>query len=144
MASIVDDPLGLNPGKFALFSKTPAQTSVTLMSRANGGPANTNIFVNSARNQYPGTGQIVPDFGPQATLTSLMPENAVFHLQFETNTPFSGKFQGYAASILSAHADYFDPAKVELTYFATPEPGSLVLAGIGSILVILSRLRRKS
>jgi hypothetical protein len=138
---------------WAQFSKKPAQTSVALLSRANGGPGGANIFLNHTfSDNVPapyGWGQ------PTATITGILSESAQF--QFIVTTPLSlpgsVSLVGYASVLRSDSTSSFPGGKefnaIQFSLNATvseavPEPATWALFGSAAALLAgINRFRRK-
>ena len=163
-------PNFLGPGKWAQFSKLPVQTSVTLVSGANGAPLGQNIFMFDGPHSYAGSGPLPFGFGStSATITSIMDPDGDFTFQLGASyqLPNEVTFQGYASAIRSTddgsggdcwtgtNSPGFGgcggktwvniPFNLTLGYTQTvPEPGSVGLVGLASIFLIRHAARRRA
>lgn len=164
LATTITDPaspnLGFNtlahPGNctsnctFAQFSKQNGQASVSMLSRANGGPGGANIFLNHTFHDA------VPapyGWGPTvATITSIMSESSQFQFVIDTPLTLPGNVSliGYASELRSASTGSFPflgskefngiPFTITATVVpAVPEPGTWILC-LGAI-GLLARFR---
>jgi hypothetical protein len=139
---------------WARFDKAPNQTSVTVVSGANGGPGNSNIFLDNDWFSF-----AAPPYGwggTDALITSIMPGNAVFSFSIATNANLSGSYSisGYASGLQSGTSSYmtFDTKEdhgIPFTLTATahssvPEPGTLGLLLTGGIALAALRRTRKT
>jgi hypothetical protein len=140
---------------WAQFSKQDAQTSVSLLSLANGGPGGVNIFLS---HQFWDNVPAPYGWGPtHATITSIMATTAQFQFIITTPLTLPGNVAlvGYASELRSAQSTSFPfigskefngipfslSADVES---AVPEPGTWVLFGSATALLAGIRVLRKN
>ena len=136
--------------EWAVFAKRPDQTSVTVISGANGGAGGSNIFMNhfwQSNAPWPygwgGTGGVI---------TTIMPGSDVFRFVIDTSQTLSGSYtlNGYASILQSGSqttmtgdtkeepGHYFS---LDVTPSDVPEPGAVGLFAAGG-LVFGYRYRR--
>jgi len=141
-------------GQVVEFTRDFNSSSASLVSGANGAPGGENIFLYGGPNTYAGSVPIPTGFGNAATITSIMPLDAVFSFELTTAATSLGPvtFTGEASAIFSGSDQSFDPLKTDrnigftLTLDAdlvAPEPGTFVLFGAGAACVLAAGVRRK-
>lgn len=166
LATTITDPANPNLGygappsdctsncTWAQFSKQPGQTSVTMLSRANGGPGGANIFLNHTFQD-----NVAAPYGwgqPTATITSIMAESSVFQFIIQTPLTLPGNVQllGYASELRSASSTSFPllgskefngiSFSINATVSPVPEPATWALLGSAvAFLVGLKQSRSK-
>jgi len=147
-------------GTWIEFAKGNTQTSVTLVSGANGGPGGRNIFYYQGigtDNTYNDSGVPAPpiSFGTTvASITNIMSTSAVFSFQLNDATnPGAVAFTGEAMAIWSSGSSTsFNTGKSRadipfaLTLTGTqaaPEPGTWILFLAGAACVLLAATLKK-
>jgi hypothetical protein len=140
---------------WAQFSKQAGQTSVTMLSRANGGPGGANIFLNHTFQD-----NVAAPYGwgqPTATITSIMSESSQFQFIIDTPLTLPGNVTlfGYASELRSASSSSFpllgskEFNGIAFTLTAqvsqvVPEPGTWALfGGAAALLFGLKRSHKK-
>ncbi len=136
---------------WAQFSKDPAQTQVTLVSGANGGPGGSNIFVGGDFYSFSD-----PPYGWGATdavITTIMPTTDSFSFIISTAQALTGNYtlKGRASVITSGSPfamtlDTKEDDGIPFTLSVeaqVPEPAGWILMLIGCVALAVSRRRRR-
>jgi hypothetical protein len=135
---------------WAQFSKGNGQTSVALLSLANGGPGGANIFLN---HQFWDNVPAPYGWGPtHATITSIMATSALFQFVIDTPLTLPGNVPllGFASELRSAQPNSFPfigskefngiPFSLTASVGSSvPEPGTWVLFGSAAALLAGAR-----
>ena len=146
-------------GTVVEFTRDFSSDSASLVSGANGAPDGQNIFMYGGPNSYLGSLPIPTRFGSPATITSLMPSDAVFSFEMTTSAtpPSTVAFSGRASAIFSGSHTTYDPLKTDYNikftlnfteiapddYAVVPEPRTWMLSLAGAACVLGTRILGK-